>query len=187
MGAVVIFGLGFFTYFMTKSDCNYMTPQCLIFVGLCAFVELCFHLVSLFHSLAGHTERYATTIKDVPPFSFMDAHGHKGGVPIIISTHFGFFDSRMGWNYNLQSATLIITPVVLLLTTLLCYQSYKEFPSPFDDPEDGWPQGGFGRDYPHHGDYGGIGDAHAGPGEGAQGQAWQAPPHFSGTGQRLGS
>merc|ERR1719198_1386697 len=122
-----------------------MTPQCLIFLGITAFIQFIFHLIELLTTIGGRNVSHMNMVNNIP----MD-DGIKETVQVITSSHIAFFDSHASWNYNLRSAMLIITPAVLLLTMLLSYHSCQEFPSPFDDPEEGWPQDGpafRGNDY----------------------------------------
>merc|ERR1719265_792952 len=53
MGAIFMIVIWIWAFYMTRSNCSNMTPVCLIFLGIFAFMQCLFELIPLIMSLSG--------------------------------------------------------------------------------------------------------------------------------------
>ncbi|CAE8596368.1 unnamed protein product, partial [Polarella glacialis] len=101
-----------------------------------------------------------------------------------------FFDQDQGRKYNVQSAVMLASPIVMLLSCVLAHASYNAYTSslfPEDEEESGSLFGGgfSGGPYGGTGGFGGNQRPNGPPpSSGRSGGA--APRIFQGSGQRLG-
>jgi len=168
---------------MVMDSCKNMSMYCLLLFGSMVGFQAFFELLALLSVINGRSTE-TTTIRG----GEMD----KTGTEVTEITYITkvvtrpLFDRDMGKQYNVQSAAMVASPMVLGLCVLLCYISYNAYTSSLfdeDDIETGPIQEGFaGRSY---------GAPERQPGR-------QAAPHhgrghgtsariFEGHGQRLGS
>lgn len=194
--------LAVIVWYMVKENCGNMSKYCLLMFGVICVIQAIFGLIDLFTSVGGRKMRrveskvlsdnsvqYTTTIEKHP-----------------------FFDNTQGFTYNIKSVGLILSPVVMLLATCMCYWTYKAFPD-MSDYEDAGNEAGPGNSSMFGGEgnrmgggggggYGGGGGGYGGtsntlggsgggsvqrPGGGGGRPAPTGPALFSGSGQRLGS
>jgi len=188
-------------WFMVSNHCAQMSQYCLFLFGLMCGIQAIFEMLSL-TTLAGGRKMQHTTA------SAPSRDGKTTSVTYttVVETH-PFFDSDMGFQYNIQSAAKIYSPLVMGLGFALAYWSYHAYPgnlfSASDDelgPMLGERRvGGGGRLGGGAGggrDYGGPGVSLGGGSRGSPGQGsgsgaapyppTNQPPVFQGTGQRLG-
>jgi len=187
-------------WFMVSNHCAQMSQYCLFLFGLMCGIQAIFEMLSL-TTLAGGRKMQHTTA------SAPSRDGRTTSVTYttVVETH-PFFDSGMGFQYNIQSAARIYSPLVMSLGFALAYWSYHAYPSSLFSPRDdelgpvlGERRVGGGRLGGGAGgqDYGGpgvtLGGGSRGPpgrGPGNNGAApyspGNQPPVFQGTGQRLG-
>merc|ERR1719221_621942 len=111
-------------------------------------IEAVFELVNLGMMLKGRTEEHTTK-------QIIDAGDARQVVYTTTAETHPFFDPTQGIVYNIQSATTIISPCIMVIGGFLCYYTYKAFTSAMiAEPEDApiWGGRGFGG-------YGGGGPA----------------------------
>lgn len=198
-------------WYMSANKCASMNSYCVLMYGFMCVIEAVFEIINLCMMLHGRTEvsttRQVTTLGDGSKGS---ASAQQITYTSISETH-PFFDGSQGIVYNIQSASTIISPIVMLLGGLLSYFTYKAFSHMAQDLEaeqanaplrGGGGFGGFGGGF---GGYGAQGPPpqnpqpqEPGPGTRIQGGQIQrpaqqpvlgrpaAPRLFEGSGHRLG-
>lgn len=183
MAAFFFFFLACMFSYLVLDNCKNMSMYCLLLVGIMVGFQALFEFMSLLAVVNGRTNEI-TTVKGG---NVDNTNSDTNEITYItkVTTH-PLFDKSMGQKYNIQSATLVASPIVLLLCTLLCYISYNSYSASLfeDDEETGPINGAFGGGY--SGGYGG----HAAQ-LGRQPQSQRPVPQptriFEGAGQRLGS
>lgn len=121
--------MAYIVCFMVKENCEKMTQYCLLLFGIMSSMSAGLQLISLLTVLGGRVSQ-ATLIAH-PGAQSTD---HKT-LTVSIEKH-PFFDGSQGLTYNIQSATLIASPLCNLLGAILSYISYQAYPAPlFEDPE----------------------------------------------------
>mmetsp|Transcript_80495 Transcript_80495/g.163053 ORF Transcript_80495/g.163053 Transcript_80495/m.163053 type:complete len:174 (-) Transcript_80495:86-607(-) len=172
-----------------------MKQYCIVMYGFMCVIEGVFEIISLIMMAKGRTE--SATQKSV-----VDLGGSAKQVTYTTTseTH-PMFDASQGAIYNIQSATTIISPVVMIVGAVLSYYTYKAFSAALAemDEEEQQPLYGSGRSGLAYG--GGSANSSMGsPGSqiggrrvqqqqqgGRQAQAAPAGPRlFEGAGHRLG-
>merc|ERR1719272_1876039 len=95
-------------------------------------------------------------------------HGGAGTSSVTYTTTIevsAFFDESLGWHYNLQSAMMIVSFVVMVIACMLSSSTYKAYPESLfqDDGGEGQALGGGQRGgYGGYGGYGGGGQGFGG-------------------------
>lgn len=195
-GALITLILGYYCWFMVRSDCQNMSQHCLFLYGfLCTMLGV-LDLITLCTFLNGRTSQKAM------PVGTPTGAGNTQSINYVITIErHPFFDKDAGWLYNWQSAMMIAAPVVELLGALLCWLTYNTYTTSMfndlDEEQGGFGGGGFGAGAGGRpGGYGGAGFAGGGrPGYGGYGggagygggNQRQQQPTFTGAGARLGS
>lgn len=163
-----------FAICMVCYSCKFMQQACLLVFLALAVMFAVIGSMELLMDVFGRTSRH-------------DQTGIVNGAQVFVSTvgEHPFFDSKMGWYYNLQSITLIIAPLVSLAGCLLAFVTYRQFSTPLCS--DLFTGGGGGSGSGTMGNWGGstgnnYGTTRSGGGGGnaADRQRWSA-------GQELGS
>lgn len=179
MAAFFFFFLSGIFVHLVFDSCKNMSMYCLLLVGIMVGFQSIFEFMSLLAVINGRTNE-TTTMK-----GGIVGKAGSGAQEITyvtkVTTH-PLFDKSMGQKYNVQSAAMVASPVVLVLCTLLCYITYNSYSSSLfeDDEEIGRINGGYG---------GGYGGNMSQPGRQTQSQRHATQPTriFEGAGQRLGS
>lgn len=145
--------------YITKDSCAAMTQPCLLALGAMTSLQAFLELTSISGPIL---------------------HGRTANLPgqAEMETH-AFFDGKVGWRYNLQSAMILAQPVVMIIGALMSKASYMEFPTTLAQA---LQLGGENR---------GMGDMEQGGyGAPAEKKSWNRPAPqgktFEGSGQRLG-
>jgi len=177
-----MFLAGIVTY-MVSDGCKQMTMQCLLLFGVMVGFQALFEFMALLSVVNGRSTETTT---------MQNAELNKAGTETEEITYVTkiiihpLFDKAMGRKYNVQSAALVASPLVLVLCTFFCYISYNAYTSSLfeDDVETGPLSGGLaGRSY----------GGYAGPQPGRRAEPQRSTPQgsaariFEGHGQRLGS
>lgn len=190
MGGIFYLCLTSIVVYMVLDGCKHMSMYCLLLFGSMVGFQAFFEFMALLSVINGRSTE-TTTIKG----GQMDqTHTEITEVTYItkIITR-PLFDKTMSEKYNVHSAAMVASPVVLLLCVLLCYISYNAYTSSLfeDDVESGPIQEGFaGRSYGAPGRQPGQ---HTAPQSGtshstsARNFGGSAARLFEGHGQRLGS
>ena len=163
--------------YMVKDNCKNMSMYCLMVTGLMCSIQAILDTLHLLVSISGRR----TTTTAVQPGNSSDITTYTTQVTVH-----PFFDKELGVPYNVQSALLIVTPIVMALTAALAYFSYNSFSTSLfpDDEEGALTDNGFGNNFGTYGapSYGGMRPVEQRP---PSNPAWRQPM-FTGTGQRLG-
>ena len=165
--------LSMIVYYMVADGCSNMSMYCLLVFGLISGFESLFGLLTLFSVLGGRSST-STLIKS------------RDSENVVYETQVSvhpFFDGRQGTKYNIQSGLLLALPLVMLLSAVMSWWSFKAYPTNlFGDGDEeeplyqGGPTGTFGATRPR-------------PQAQQQSTAprpFSQPRIFEGTGQRLG-
>lgn len=182
MAAVFFLFLASVVVYMVLDSCKNMSMYCLLLFGTMVGFQAFFEFMALLSVINGRSTE-TTTVKG----GQMDETGTEitevTYVTKVITRP--LFDKNMGEKYNIQSAAMVASPVVLILCVLLCYISYNAYTSSLfeEDIESGPIQEGFaGRSYGAPGRH---------PGRNAAPQTGTSHSTsariFEGHGQRLGS
>jgi len=167
---------------MVLDSCKNMSMYCLLLFGTMVGFQAFFEFMALLSVINGRSTE-TTTMKG--------RKMNQTGTEITEDTYITkittrpLFDKNMSEIYNVQSAAMVASPVVLLLCVLLCYISYNAYTSSLfeDDVESGPIHEGFaGRSY---GAPGGQPGQHTAPQSGTSHST--SARIFEGRGQRLGS
>jgi len=179
MAAFFFFFLAGIFVYLVLSSCKNMSMYCLLLVGIMVGFQAIFEFMSLLAVINGRTNE-TTTMKGGKTIK-SDGAAQEITYVTKITTH-PLFDKSMGQKYNVQSAAMVASPIVLVLCTLLCYITYNSYSASLfeDDEETGRINGGFG------GGYGGNVPP-SGRQPQSQRHATQPVRIFEGSGQRLGS
>merc|ERR1719253_1757800 len=156
-------------WFMVKDNCKEMSQYCLLMFGMMCGIQAVFDTIILLSMVGGRREQETTRTQ----VSNSEVHY------VTEVKTYPFFDESRGTIYNLQSFCRILSPVVLLLCTLLAYKSYHCYDSElFNDDAPAAPVRGGGGG----GQYGGAGNGggnpyggRARPGQGAGRPTAQGP------------
>mmetsp|Transcript_82210 Transcript_82210/g.129945 ORF Transcript_82210/g.129945 Transcript_82210/m.129945 type:complete len:220 (+) Transcript_82210:84-743(+) len=163
--------LSIIVYYMVADGCSNMSMYCLLVFGLISGFEALFGLLTLFSVLGGRSST-STLVKSRDKENIV--------YETQVSVH-PFFDSRQGTKYNIQSGLLVALPIVMLLSAVMSWWSFKAYPTNLfgdgDEEEPLYapgPTGTFGA-----------------PRQRPQAQStpprtFQGPRIFEGQGQRLG-
>lgn len=180
--------LGVCVWYMVKKDCSQMSQYCLMMFGIMCAIQSVFELISLVSSLGGRKTSHTVTK------SLSDS---STSYTTVVETH-PFFDQTQGLQYNIQSAVKIVSPATMVIACILCWFTYRAYPTSLfstgDEENEALPGSRLGGGY--GGGYGGGG---GGPQYGSQqtedrptagsvfGRSAQpAPRVFEGAGHRLG-
>eukprot|EP00930_Biecheleria_cincta_P072364 TRINITY_DN59771_c0_g1_i1.p1 TRINITY_DN59771_c0_g1~~TRINITY_DN59771_c0_g1_i1.p1 ORF type:complete len:229 (+),score=31.92 TRINITY_DN59771_c0_g1_i1:147-833(+) len=179
MAAVFFVFLASIVVHMVLDSCKNMSMHCLLLFGTMVGFQAFFEFMALLAVINGRSTE-TTTIKG----GQMDETGSEITEVTYITKIITrpLFDKKLGERYNVQSAAMVASPVVLVLCCLLCYISYNAYTSSLfeEDVESGPIHEGFaGRSYGAPGRQTGH---HAAPQSGST-----AARIFEGRGQRLGS
>jgi len=191
-GAVFTGIMAIIVWYMVSNRCQQMSQYCLFMFGLLCLIQGVFETITLLTMVGGRRMQHTTA-------SSTSQGGRTTSVTYttVIETH-SFFDSSMGFKYNVQSAVRICSPAVMLLSGFLAYYSYNAFPTGLfsqRDDEMGPVYGGGAR--MGGGDYGGFGGGagsradhrvhiEGGRVVGGGRPNTSGPRLFEGSGQRLG-
>eukprot|EP00440_Ansanella_granifera_P033872 gb/GFBE01036748.1/.p1 GENE.gb/GFBE01036748.1/~~gb/GFBE01036748.1/.p1 ORF type:complete len:237 (+),score=55.39 gb/GFBE01036748.1/:1-711(+) len=175
-------------YYMVKDQCKNMSMYCLLIVGMLCTFQAFIELIALISSVGGRRTQ-KTVVKQ--------GSDNVTTYTTEVTTH-PFFDESQGVQYNVQSALMIASPLVMIFAVACAYYSYNAHSSSlFEEPEDsesgpmygrGMYGGGGGM---YGGGYGGAANGGAGRSAGQPLGRSSAPPPaqpvlFQGAGQRLG-
>lgn len=183
MAAFFFFFLACMFLYLVVDNCKNMSMYCLLLVGIMVGFQALFEFMSLLAVINGRTSE-TTTVKGG---NVDNTNGGTNEITYVtkVTTH-PLFDKSMGQKYNIQSATMVASPIVLVLSTLLCYISYNSYSASLfeDDEETGPINGAYGGSYG-----GGYGGQVVQSGRPPQSQRHVPQPTriFEGAGQRLGS
>ncbi|CAE7336375.1 CPK28 [Symbiodinium natans] len=124
-------------YYMVSDHCANMSMYCLLVFGLISGFESLFGVLTLFSVVGGRSSSTTLiTSKDATSVTYETQ----------VKVH-PLFDSTQGSKYNIQSGLLVALPVVMLLSALLSWWSFRAYPnslfSDFDEEaEPIYAQGG---------------------------------------------
>lgn len=205
-GGLISVLLAYFCYFMFRNDCANMSQQCLFLFGFLCTMNGVLELITLLTFVGGRSQQSTTPVTGGSAPGAPGIHGGHGGALaggtttsyMVTIEKRAFFQSGAGFQYNLQSAMMIASPVSALLGAFLCYSSYHTYTtSMFEDVEGQGDlgAGGYGGGYGANGGGGGYGGGGGGnfgggrPGgggyNGGGGQQGGGRP-FTGGGGRVG-
>jgi len=185
-GGLILMIISTVVWCMVRDNCQNMSQPCVMMLGLMCMFEFTWLLIPLFSQINGRST--STTARH-------PQEGNKQVIVTTVETH-PFFDETQGWRYNMQSWLLIITPLIVLIGSVLCYYTYQAFPSAlFDNLNEGGSGSALGNS--GFGGYGGTapprmppsGGHVLGSGNGGgrpAGRQGGPPALFQGSGQRLG-
>eukprot|EP00416_Gambierdiscus_australes_P042625 CAMPEP_0171108196 /NCGR_PEP_ID=MMETSP0766_2-20121228/68386_1 /TAXON_ID=439317 /ORGANISM="Gambierdiscus australes, Strain CAWD 149" /LENGTH=233 /DNA_ID=CAMNT_0011569651 /DNA_START=109 /DNA_END=811 /DNA_ORIENTATION=+ len=124
-GAVFTGVMGIIVWYMVSNRCLQMSQYCLFMFGLLCVIQTIFETITLLTMVGGRRMQHTTAAQTASA-----AGGRTTSVTYttVIETH-SFFDSSMGFRYNVQSAMRICSPVIMLVAGLLAYWSYNAFPT----------------------------------------------------------
>mmetsp|Transcript_95506 Transcript_95506/g.116965 ORF Transcript_95506/g.116965 Transcript_95506/m.116965 type:complete len:221 (+) Transcript_95506:70-732(+) len=111
--------LSMIVYYMVADGCSNMSMYCLLVFGLISGFEALFGLLTLFSVLGGRSST-STLVKSRDNENIV--------YETSVSVH-PFFDSRQGTKYNIQSGLLLALPIVMLLSAILSWWSFKAYPT----------------------------------------------------------
>eukprot|EP00913_Durusdinium_trenchii_P026805 g25144.t1 len=111
--------------YMLQDGCKNMTMYCLFMLGMMSVFQCFFDVLGLLSSLGGRETTQSTV------------HGNDEDVTVVtrITMH-PFFDQKMGEEYNLQSALMLMSPAIMAMCSTMCYVSYNAFSESLFDMED---------------------------------------------------
>lgn len=164
-GALISGLMAFLVYYLRKDGCKNLPRFIMLFGILCAF-DAFFELLPLLQSVGGRVSR------KIEPQA-MEPDGSKQTFSITLETH-PFFEKKMGWMYNVQSAAMIASPLAFLWGACLARSAYDILEQ---EAEDSQPFGAMAA--PGGGAAGAVGLPMYNTDRGAQ--------PFSGHGHRLGT
>eukprot|EP00929_Paragymnodinium_shiwhaense_P000225 TRINITY_DN100474_c0_g1_i1.p1 TRINITY_DN100474_c0_g1~~TRINITY_DN100474_c0_g1_i1.p1 ORF type:complete len:232 (-),score=50.21 TRINITY_DN100474_c0_g1_i1:112-807(-) len=181
-GGLLTLLMAYIVYHMVQANCAKMSQYCVFMFGTMCIMNAMFESIAMFAALGGRSSQtqQATTSAENPNVTVYTLKVEKHP----------FFDQKLGFVYNLQSALMIASPVSLLFGTLLAYYTYHAFPSSLFEQDDAAPDpfllGGSGParqgGHPGYGSNRGYGTRPSQTtSEGA------VPKLFEGQGQRLGA
>jgi len=170
--------LGVVVWYMVKKDCAQMSQYCLMMFGIMCAIQSVFELISLVSSLGGRKTSHTET-KTLGESST--------SYTTVVETH-PFFDPTQGFQYNVQSAVKIISPVTMVIACFLCWLTYRAYPTSLFATGDEENEGGrLGGGYGGGGSLYGSQETEDRPSAGSVfGRAAPAPRVFEGAGHRLG-
>lgn len=181
-GALLSGIMGGVVWYMVKDGFETMPRMIMMFGILCCFNAI-FEMLPLVSALQGRSEQKVEELSKGEDPS-------KKTFSVTVETH-PFFDPDMGLSYNALSATMLLSPVSMLVGAFLSYHAYQAFAAlQPDDPEDRNPlMGGGGMGGMMGGNAGAYGNQGATartvgrPLPAAQQQTFQM---FGGEGKKLG-
>jgi len=181
-GMLFMFIMAGVIYYMVSNSCANMSMYCLLIFGLISGFEGLFGLLTLLSEIGG---------RSVSNTVVSSSAGSSTTYTTTVTTH-SFFDGSMGWRYNLQSAAILLTPVIMVLGAVLSWYSFKAFPTPlfgdFDEEEQmGRQGGGFGGGFRNQARGYGTQQATSNSERQRQEERDRRTRIFEGEGQRLGS
>ncbi|CAE8633344.1 unnamed protein product, partial [Polarella glacialis] len=119
-GAIFMAMLGGTAVYMVKEGCKNMSMYCLFVFGLMTGFQAVFDFLNICAVLGGRpTETTKTTIDSL--------HNKETFVTTVI--RHPFFDQDQGRKYNVQSAVMLASPIVMLLSCVLAHASYNAYTS----------------------------------------------------------
>mmetsp|Transcript_124428 Transcript_124428/g.175572 ORF Transcript_124428/g.175572 Transcript_124428/m.175572 type:complete len:222 (+) Transcript_124428:91-756(+) len=160
-------------YYMVSDHCANMSMYCLLVFGLISGFESLFGVLTLFSVVGGRSSSTTLiTSKDATSVTYETQ----------VKVH-PLFDSTQGTKYNIQSGLLVALPVVMLLSALLSWWSFRAYPNSLFSDFDEEAEPIYAQGPPPGGQY-------SGPPRARQQQAPATgatlPRLFEGQGQRLG-
>eukprot|EP00931_Biecheleriopsis_adriatica_P053627 TRINITY_DN31435_c0_g1_i1.p1 TRINITY_DN31435_c0_g1~~TRINITY_DN31435_c0_g1_i1.p1 ORF type:complete len:227 (-),score=40.67 TRINITY_DN31435_c0_g1_i1:285-965(-) len=164
--------------YCVKNDCKNMNMCCVFMLGVLCSSQAFFDLITLAGSLNGRTVKSTET---------QQVTGSVTEITVKVTKH-PFFDPSEGLSYNIHSAMMIASPILMVILAAVTYVTYQAFPVSLfpdeaGDAEAGSLYGGRGMAA-----YGGTGGQAFGGGYAAPTARMSQPPRlFEGSGQRLGS
>ena len=95
--------------YMLQDGCKNMTMYCLFMLGMMSVFQCFFDVLGLLSSLGGRETTQSTV------------HGNDEDVTVVtrITMH-PFFDQKMGEEYNLQSALMLMSPAIMAMCSTMC-------------------------------------------------------------------
>eukprot|EP00440_Ansanella_granifera_P063187 gb/GFBE01068516.1/.p1 GENE.gb/GFBE01068516.1/~~gb/GFBE01068516.1/.p1 ORF type:complete len:225 (+),score=50.32 gb/GFBE01068516.1/:1-675(+) len=176
-GAMVYFFIMGIVIYLVQDGCRNMSMYCLFLLGILMTFQGFFELLGLLTVLNGRSTQQTTVTGSSDQYVYTTK----------ITVH-PFFDKSMGATYNLQSALLIVSPIVMIFCSILCYMSYNAYSTSLFADEETGPLGYGSRPSPYGSAYGGYRGNGGGGDPPAPRRPPPAPPRvFEGHGQRLGS
>lgn len=185
-GALMNIVLAVFAIVMVVNNCSCMNQICLLCFVIISALYGCIGLVMLLMDVWGRQ-------------STQNEVGEINGQQAYITTveYHTFFDSSMGFQYNLQSAMRVISPIVSLAACGLAFMTYQKFTTSLFPDLTGGGSGGNGNYGAANGGGGGgqgwgmgtaLGSTSGGGGGGAvkRGGGAASIDAFSGVGNTLG-
>lgn len=183
-GGMISTCMGFWAWWMVRGDCKQMSQYCVMMFGMLCFFEVLIDLVNFMSCIQGRVQEQ----ENETPLGAAANGAVSVQYTVSIVVH-PFFDKRLGFLYNFQSALMIVILLVDCFGGGLSYWTYQKYPSSlFDETEDEEAQSisgqraalsALGGTTP----YGSSGTA-AGA-NGRQANSASNPRFFEGTGQRL--
>lgn len=183
--AIFVGLLAFFVWSQVKSSCVQMTQYCMMFIGIICFIHSVIEIITLVGSLSGRRSQ-STSKQNI------DRHSYT--FTTKIESH-PFFEPSQGFTYNMQSVTLIISPLVMFIVSYMSYWSFSAFRSSLLSGNDDVEDPNYGGTYQAVRSANRFDQPTMTPSsrpEGQHGQhGQQGPPqqpaYFGGAGRRLGS
>lgn len=196
-GGMITTCMGFWAWWMVRSDCKQMSQYCVMMFGMLCFFEVLIDLVNFLSCIQGRVQEE----EQESPLGASSNGAVSVQYTISIVEH-PFFDKRLGFMYNFQSLLMVIILLCDALGVTLSYWTYHKYPSSlFDDSDDeesqhfraspNQPLNGFGGSQLGGTPYGSSGNNHAAieraaaVASGRQVTAASNLRVFEGTGQRL--
>eukprot|EP00437_Effrenium_voratum_P013738 CAMPEP_0181448414 /NCGR_PEP_ID=MMETSP1110-20121109/27128_1 /TAXON_ID=174948 /ORGANISM="Symbiodinium sp., Strain CCMP421" /LENGTH=247 /DNA_ID=CAMNT_0023572563 /DNA_START=91 /DNA_END=832 /DNA_ORIENTATION=+ len=106
-------------YYMVSDHCANMSMYCLLVFGLISGFESLFGVLTLFSVVGGRSSSTTLiTSKDATSVTYETQ----------VKVH-PLFDSTQGTKYNIQSGLLVALPIVMLLSALLSWWSFRAYPN----------------------------------------------------------
>mmetsp|Transcript_60927 Transcript_60927/g.132162 ORF Transcript_60927/g.132162 Transcript_60927/m.132162 type:complete len:228 (+) Transcript_60927:73-756(+) len=166
--------LSLLAYYLVKNGCAKMSQCCVLYFGVISSLNGCLEGLTLMSCISGR-ETYVSTSNQLPTGDRV--------YTIVVQKH-PFYEPSQGYLYNLQSAMMLITPVMMILSAMLAVVTYQKFPDRlFEVDEDEGPAENRGLGFsapPNYPSYGS--GAHQDPGDQRDGTRFSA---FEGRGHRL--
>lgn len=127
LSAIIPFFMAVGVYLLIRNDMQNMGQYLLLFI-IFALIAVFLSLMTLFACVFGRTTSTTTLVSSLDGTSTW----------VTDTTITAFFDSAMGWRYNLESVSMICSVVVSLYATILSFVSHTQSSDEGPDAEAGW-------------------------------------------------
>mmetsp|Transcript_37986 Transcript_37986/g.60169 ORF Transcript_37986/g.60169 Transcript_37986/m.60169 type:complete len:232 (+) Transcript_37986:62-757(+) len=131
-GGMISTCMCFWAWWMVRVDCKQMSQYCIMLFGMLSFFEVLIDLVNFLSCIHGRVQEKESET----PLGASSNGAIVQQYTVSVEEH-AFFDSRLGFLYNLQSALMILILLCDGLGAFLSYWTYHAYPtSLFDDSDE---------------------------------------------------